>query len=104
MGHRVPYGRGSRRPATCFDERSGDRRCHAGLRRIAETPYRRPKAGKGKRGGARVIYLHVHDTNVIHLVTVYRKDQKDDLSGEEKRLYRQLVQVLKRQARASEGA
>ena len=38
-----------------------------------------PKRGKGKRGGARVIYLHIEETNVIHFVTVYGKDQKDDL-------------------------
>jgi hypothetical protein len=63
-----------------------------------------PKRGKGKRGGVRVIYLHVPEAKVIYLITVYGKDQKDDLSGEERRLYRQFVQVLKQQARPSEGA
>jgi hypothetical protein len=63
-----------------------------------------PRRGKGKRGGARVIYLHVEEANVIYLLTVYGKDQKDGLSAEDKRMYRQFVQVLKQQARPSEGA
>jgi hypothetical protein len=66
----------------------------AGLRklRIAD-----PRRGKGKRGGARVIYLHIEERDGIPLITVYGKDQKDDLTAEDKKLYRQLVQVLKRQ-------
>jgi hypothetical protein len=63
-----------------------------------------PRRGKGKRGGARVIYLHIEELNQIHLMTVYGKDQKDDLSESEKRLYRQLVQVLKDQARRARKA
>jgi len=63
-----------------------------------------PRRSKGKRGGARVIYLHIEEANVIHLITVYGKDQKDDLSADDKRLYRQFVQVLKQQTRRSEGA
>jgi hypothetical protein len=63
-----------------------------------------PKRGKGKRGGARVIYLHVEEANQIHLVTVYGKDQKDDLSAEDKKLFRQFTRVLKDQAKRSKGA
>ncbi len=63
-----------------------------------------PRRGKGKRGGARVIYLHIEEADVIHLITVYGKDQKDDLSAGDKRLYRQFVQVLKQQAQRPEGA
>jgi hypothetical protein len=62
-----------------------------------------PKRGKGKRGGARVVYLHIAAMDQIYLVTVYGKDQKDDLSAEDKKLYRQLVQMLKEQARRPEG-
>jgi len=58
-----------------------------------------PRRGKGKRGGARVIYLHVEEANVIFLVTVYGKNQKDDLSADDKTLYRRFAQVLKQQAR-----
>jgi hypothetical protein len=43
-----------------------------------------PRRGKGKRGGTRVIYLHLEEENQIHLITVYAKVQKDDLSADEK--------------------
>jgi hypothetical protein len=69
-----------------------------GLRKIRVAD---PKRGKGKRGGARVIYLHIPEVDQIHFVTVYGKDQKDDLSAEDKALYRRLVQVLTDQARRS---
>lgn len=71
-----------------------------GLRklRVAE-----PKRGKGKRGGARVVYLHIAAADQIYLITVYDKDQKEDLSADDKKLYRQFVQMLKDQARQLEG-
>jgi hypothetical protein len=62
-----------------------------------------PRRGKGKRGGARVIYLHIEERDQIHLITVYGKDQKDDLTAEDKKPYRQLVQLLKQGAKRSEG-
>ena len=56
--------------------------------------------GRGKSGGARVIYLHVPEADLIYFITVYGKDQKDDLSPGDKRLYRQLAVILKQQSRA----
>jgi hypothetical protein len=72
-----------------------------GLRKIRMADATR---GKGKRGGARVIYLHVPELDRIHLVTVYGKGQKDDLTLEEKRLYSQLVKVLKQNPRQPKGS
>ena len=57
-----------------------------------------PKRGKGKRGGARVIYLHHEEQDIIHLITIYGKNQQDDLSPSDKKTYRQLVSVLKQRA------
>jgi hypothetical protein len=62
-----------------------------------------PSRGKGKRGGARIVYLHIAESDEIYLITVYGKDQKDDLTAEEKRLYRQLVRFLKDRAVRSRG-
>lgn len=62
-----------------------------------------PKRGKGKRGGARVVYLHIAEADRIYLITIYGKDQKENLSTHDKKLYRQLVQILRDQARRSEG-
>ena len=50
-----------------------------------------------------MVYLHIAAANRIYLITVYGKDQKDDLSADDKKLYRQLVQTLKDQARRPEG-
>jgi hypothetical protein len=59
-----------------------------------------PKRGsKGKRGGARVIYLHIQELDQVHLVTVCGKDQNDDVSADDKKAFRRFVQILKDQAR-----
>ena len=54
-----------------------------------------PRRGQGKRGGARVIYLHVPEADRIYLITVYGKDQRDDISAGDKKLYQRLARVLK---------
>lgn len=46
--------------------------------------------GKGKRGGARVIYYYVRDAAQIRLLLIYAKGRKDDLSADEKRILRSL--------------
>ena len=38
---------------------------------------RRPLPGRGKRGGARVIYYHISRQNLIYLVYVYAKSARD---------------------------
>jgi hypothetical protein len=58
-----------------------------------------PRHGKGKRGGVREIYPHIEELDQVHLITVYAKDQKDDLSAGDKKRYRELVRILKDQAR-----
>jgi hypothetical protein len=60
-----------------------------------------PKRGKGKRGGARVIYLHVPTARRFYLLDIYGKDEKDDLSAAEKKQLRQLAERLKKEAIAS---
>src|SRR5262245_59631141 len=42
--------------------------------------------GRGKWGGARVIYLHVEEVDQIDLITVYAKGQRDNLSAEDRKL------------------
>ncbi len=69
-----------------------------GLRKIRTAD---PKRGKGKRGGARVIYLHVPAARRFYLLDVYGKDEKDDLSANEKKQLRLLAERLKQEAKAS---
>lgn len=56
-----------------------------GLRKI-----RVAAKGKGKRGGARVIYYHVNDAAQIRLLLIYGKGRKDNLTASEKRILREL--------------
>lgn len=46
--------------------------------------------GKGKRGGARVIYFHISRDHQIRLLLIYAKGVKDDLSAQEKAILRKL--------------
>lgn len=49
-----------------------------GLRKIRWT-----SAGKGKRGGSRVIYFHAVAQSQIRMLPIYRKGIKDDLTPKE---------------------
>ena len=52
--------------------------------------------GKGKRGGARVVYLHIPEVSRIDLLAIYGKNEKDDLSAED----RKALAAMARQAKA----
>ena len=51
--------------------------------------------GKGKRGGARVLYVDVEIKELIYFINVYSKDEKDDLSEDEKKAFRAVIKFLK---------
>jgi mRNA-degrading endonuclease RelE of RelBE toxin-antitoxin system len=55
--------------------------------------------GKGKRGGYRVIYLDVPELGRTYLLGLYGKGEKADLSHDEKKVLKGLVERLKREAR-----
>jgi hypothetical protein len=57
-----------------------------------------PRRGKGKRGGARVIYLHVVEADVIYLMDIYGKDEREDLTADQKRILKGLAEESKRAA------
>lgn len=44
-----------------------------------------PRRGKGARGGLRIIYYHFAEDAQIWLVTVYGKDEMEDLTPAERR-------------------
>ena len=72
-----------------------------GLRKIRAAD---PRRAKGKRGGARVIYLHVRAAARFYLLDVYGKDEKDDLSANEQKQLRQLAERLKRKQKQPTNA
>lgn len=47
--------------------------------------------GRGKRGGARVIYYYFTGRSEIALLLVYAKNEADDLTSEQKRLPEEIV-------------
>jgi hypothetical protein len=51
--------------------------------------------GKGKRGGARIIYLYVVIAARIYLLRCYAKNVKTDLTAGEKKELRQIAAHLK---------
>lgn len=54
-----------------------------------------PKVGRGKRGGVRVYYLDLPRRGVTHLVAIFGKREKSDLSPAERRAVAALVKQLK---------
>jgi hypothetical protein len=64
----------------------------AGLRKLR---WRDPRRSKGKRGGLRIIYYHLAEGSQIWLITLYDKDEADDLTAAEKKAYRGLINEIK---------
>jgi mRNA-degrading endonuclease RelE of RelBE toxin-antitoxin system len=58
-----------------------------GLRKI-----RWDAAGRGKRGGVRVVYYWARGDAVILLLLIYSKTQQDDLTAQQKALLKKLIQ------------
>jgi mRNA-degrading endonuclease RelE of RelBE toxin-antitoxin system len=54
--------------------------------------------GKGKRGGSRIIYIYLDNNHHFHLLTIYGKNEAEDLRQEEKRILTQLAEKLKNEA------
>jgi len=57
--------------------------------------------GKGKRGGARVVYLDIPEAERIDLVTIYGKNEQDDLNASQKKLFARLARQARIEALAA---
>lgn len=51
--------------------------------------------GKGKRGGARVVYVDVELKESIYFINVYSKDEKAGLTPDEKKAFKAIIKFLK---------
>ena len=60
-----------------------------GLRKL-----RWAREGRGKSGGLRTIFIDMSASAQIYLVTVFGKDEKDDLSPAEKKVMKAFVKGL----------
>jgi hypothetical protein len=52
-------------------------------------------SGRGKRGGARIIYYYLDDTMPLYALLAYAKNDQADLSPDEKRVVASLAAALK---------
>lgn len=71
-------------------ERSGPMSGCGGVRKV-----RLAARGKGKSGGARILYLYLPDHDVIYLLYVFTKGDADNLSAAGKQAIRALAQQIK---------
>lgn len=61
-----------------------------GIRKI-----RIPLDQHGKRGGGRVIYVDIELKETIYFINVYAKNEKDDLTEDERKAFKAVVKILK---------
>ena len=71
----------------CADPECGT--LEAGVRKL-----RIALPGRGKRGGARVIYYHIKGKGRVYLLDVFAKNEKVALTAEEKNDVRKLTRAL----------
>ncbi len=64
-----------------------------GLRKI-----RYAIGNKGKSGSIRVLYVDLVIHEKVYLITAYTKNQKDNLSNEEKAIIKKMIEQLKDEA------
>ena len=66
----------------------------AGLRK-----FRWGAKGKGKRGGARIVYLLIPDPGIVYLFYAYTKGDIEDMSSEQKKRLAKAVAAIKAEYR-----
>jgi hypothetical protein len=54
-----------------------------------------PSRGKGKRGGLRILYLDLPDRERTYLLYAYGKDEAEDITAAEKKIFKALVEQIK---------
>jgi hypothetical protein len=72
-----------------------------GLRKIR---WKDPRRQTGKRGGMRIIYLHLAELDQVFLVDVYGKDDKEDLSENEKKVLKKLALLFRSESLRKKGS
>ena len=65
-----------------------------GTKGVRKARWSRP--GMGKSGGVRLIYYYWMDSNAVVLITVYAKNEKENLTDADKKEIRKIVENLSR--------
>jgi hypothetical protein len=50
---------------------------------------------RGKRGGARVVYLHVAERETVYFIFAFGKNMQENLTAAQRKVVRQLVAMLR---------
>jgi hypothetical protein len=56
-------------------------------------------ASRGKSGGSRICYYDINHRNEIYLLLIYAKNQQEDLTAEDKKDLKELVNALRKDSR-----
>ena len=75
----------------CEDPFSGE--SQAGVRKI-----RLPLEGRGKRGGARVVYYYIERKGKVYLLDVFAKNERAALTKAEQNEVRKLTKILEEES------
>jgi hypothetical protein len=67
-----------------------------GTRSLRKLRLRLQARGKGKRGGARIIYYFLQRKSHLHLLLLYSKGKKDDLTPQEIKILNALVEEIEK--------
>ncbi len=51
--------------------------------------------GKGKRGGIRVLYIDIEEYKIIYLISLLKKNEKDNLTAKDKTLIKKKISLIK---------
>lgn len=57
------------------------------------------RGSSGKSGGVRTIYYYRAAQSVVYLLTIYAKSEREDLTAEERRVWKRFVQEIERSSR-----
>ena len=66
-----------------------------GLGGLRKARWGQESRGKGKRGGVRIVYFFALSAELVLLLDVYSKDEKEDLTNGDKKLLRQRLEKIK---------
>jgi hypothetical protein len=69
------------------------------VRRVEKDSTRRPSARRGPTRRLRIIYLYLPELSWIFLLDIYGKDEKEDLTANEKNVLSRLAGQIKNEAR-----
>lgn len=72
-----------------------------GLRKMRFAP---PSWRRGKRGATRVCYVWFTEVQAVYLVTIYTKQEIDNLSAADKNYYRKVLEGYRRYLQQHHGA